>query len=43
LRTIAKQYYGDANQWERIYDANRAKVERGLPAEGATLVIPAPN
>ncbi len=42
LRTIAKQYYGDPNQWEKIYDANRAKVERGLPAEGAVLVIPAP-
>ncbi len=42
LRTIAARYYGDANQWERIYDANRAKVERGLPAEGATLLIPEP-
>ncbi|UPT74908.1 MAG: hypothetical protein M0D55_04135 [Elusimicrobiota bacterium] len=42
LRTMAAKYYGDANQWERIYDANRAKVERGLPAEGATLIIPAP-
>ena len=43
LRTMAKQYYGDPNQWERIYDANREKVERGLPAEGASLLIPAPN
>jgi hypothetical protein len=43
LRTMSKQYYGDANQWERIYDANREKVERGLPSEGATFVIPAPN
>ena len=43
LRTMATQYYGDANQWERIYDANREKVERGLPAEGASLVIPAPG
>jgi nucleoid-associated protein YgaU len=43
LRTMAAQYYGDANQWERIYDANVSKVERGLPAEGATLVIPAPK
>jgi len=42
LRTMAKEYYGDPNQWERIYDANREKVERGLPAEGATLLIPAP-
>lgn len=43
LRGMAKQYYGDPNQWERIYDANRAKVERGLPAEGETLVIPRPD
>ncbi|MBI4061027.1 MAG: hypothetical protein HY403_06320 [Elusimicrobia bacterium] len=43
LRTMAKEYYGDPNQWERIYDANQDKVERGLPAEGAILVIPAPN
>lgn len=43
LRTMAKQYYGDPNLWERIYDANREKVERGLPAEGASLLIPAPN
>jgi LysM repeat protein len=42
LRTMAKQYYGDPNQWERIYDANREKVERGLPSEGAILLIPAP-
>lgn len=43
LRTMAAQYYGDANKWERIYDANREKVERGLPSEGAVLVIPAPE
>ena len=43
LRTMAKEYYGDPNQWEKIYDANREKVERGLPAEGATLIIPAPG
>jgi len=42
LRTMAREYYGDPNQWEKIYDANREKVERGLPAEGASLLIPAP-
>lgn len=42
LRTLAKQYYGDPNQWEKIYDANPQKVERGLPSEGASLLIPAP-
>lgn len=43
LRTMAKEYYGDPNQWEKIYDANREKVERGLPSEGASIVIPSPN
>ncbi|MDD5303684.1 MAG: hypothetical protein PHS14_11320 [Elusimicrobia bacterium] len=43
LRTMAKEYYGDPNQWEKIYDANREKVERGLPSEGASLLIPAPT
>jgi len=42
LRTMAREYYGDPNQWEKIYDANREKVERGLPAEGASILIPAP-
>jgi nucleoid-associated protein YgaU len=42
LRTLAKTYYGDANAWETIYDANIDKVERGLPQEGSTFVIPAP-
>lgn len=43
LRTIAGKYYGDQNQWERIYDANPGKVDRGLPLEGAVLTIPAPR
>ena len=43
LRGAAKEYYGDHNLWEKIYDANRDKVDRGLPMEGAVLVIPAPN
>ncbi len=43
LRSLAKKYYGDANLWEQIYDANRDKVERGLPQEGAEFVIPAPK
>lgn len=43
LRSLAGKYYGDPNLWERIYDANRDKVDRGLPTEGATLVIPSPK
>jgi nucleoid-associated protein YgaU len=43
LRSIAQYYYGDAAQWEQIYDANRDKVERGLPREGVVMSIPAPR
>lgn len=43
LRSLAGRYYGDPNLWERIYDANRGKVQRGLPDEGAVLVIPSPK
>lgn len=42
LRSLARQHYGDANLWEVIYQANRDKVERGLPVVGATLTIPPP-
>jgi hypothetical protein len=42
LRSMAKTFYGDGNLWETIYDANRDKVDRGLPQEGAEFVIPAP-
>lgn len=43
LRGIAAQYYGDAARWEPIYDANRDKVDRGLPREGESLTIPEPD
>jgi hypothetical protein len=43
LRSLAGKYYGDPNQWEKIYDANLDKVDRGLPKEGETLTIPAPK
>ena len=43
LRSIAGVSYGDPNLWEKIYDANPDKVDRGLPLEGATLVIPPPK
>jgi nucleoid-associated protein YgaU len=42
LRSIAEYYYHDAGLWEQIYEANRDKVERGLPREGAVLTIPQP-
>lgn len=42
LRTLAQKYYGDASLWERIYEANKDKIERGLPQEGSTFSIPDP-
>lgn len=43
LRSLAGKYYGDPNLWERIYDANPGKVDRGLPVDGAVLTIPSPK
>lgn len=43
LRRLADLYYGDGSLWEQIYDFNADKVERGLPIEGTTLLIPAPR
>lgn len=42
LRSIAQYYYNDANKWQIIYNANRDKIERGMPKIGAELVIPKP-
>ena len=42
LRSIASQYYGNPNLWERIYQANEKYVSKGLPVEGAVFTIPAP-
>ncbi len=41
LRTLASQYYGDANQWKVIFLANRKKLmaKQGL-VPGDTLKIP---
>ncbi|MCG3205343.1 MAG: hypothetical protein KCHDKBKB_02063 [Elusimicrobia bacterium] len=40
LQSIAREYYGDASQWKKIYSANPDKIDRGLPKVGSTLVIP---
>ncbi|HNW43721.1 MAG TPA: hypothetical protein PKI19_04400 [Elusimicrobiales bacterium] len=42
LRSIASQYYGNPNLWERVYNANEKFVIKGLPAEGAIFTIPPP-
>ena len=42
LRSIASEYYGNPNLWERVYQANEKRVLKGLPVEGATFTIPAP-
>lgn len=40
LQTLAKEFYGDPNQWKKIYNANTDKIDRGLPRIGERLVIP---
>ncbi len=40
LQSIARDFYGDPNQWKKIYTANPDKIDRGLPKVGSTLVIP---
>ena len=41
LSKIAKQLYGDMNQWRRIYDANRDQIQDpDLIHPGQTLKIP---
>jgi nucleoid-associated protein YgaU len=41
LSKIAKQFYGDANQWRRIYDANRDQISNpDLIHPGQNLKIP---
>ena len=42
LRSLSRRYYGNARYWERIYQANKTKVKRGLPKIGAVLTIPRP-
>lgn len=41
LSKIAKRFYGDANQWRKIYDANRDQIENpDLIHPGQELEIP---
>jgi LysM repeat protein len=40
LQSLAQQYYGDPNQWKKIFNANPDKIDRGLPKPGSKLVIP---
>lgn len=41
LSKIAKQVYGDANQWKRIYEANRDQIDDpDLIQPGQTFNIP---
>lgn len=44
LSAIAKQEYGDAGQWRRIYEANRDQIDNpDLIHPGQELRIPAPE
>lgn len=41
LSKIAKKFYGDANSWKRIYDANRNRIQNpDLIQPGWKLLIP---
>ena len=41
LSKIAKQFYGDANQYNRIFDANRSKLDNPDKIQvGQELMIP---
>lgn len=41
LSKIAKQFYGDANKWHRIYDANKDKIKNpDLIHPGQEFTIP---
>lgn len=44
LRKIATrpEIYGDAGQWQRIYEANRDIIGRGKLRMGQVLMIPKP-
>jgi nucleoid-associated protein YgaU len=42
LSKISKKFYGDANQWKRIFEANRDQIKNpDLIRPGQTLKIPA--
>ncbi|MBI5244944.1 MAG: LysM peptidoglycan-binding domain-containing protein [Elusimicrobia bacterium] len=43
LRSISREHYGDPTLWEKIFEANPDKIDRGLPVEGAVLTIPRPQ
>ncbi|HAX62025.1 MAG TPA: hypothetical protein DCX95_05685 [Elusimicrobia bacterium] len=40
LASISQKYYGTPDRWQDIYNANKNKIERGIPVVGTQLVIP---
>ncbi|MEJ7642953.1 MAG: LysM peptidoglycan-binding domain-containing protein [Chryseolinea sp.] len=41
LSKIAKQYYGDASKWNKIFEANRDKIKNAdLIQPGQKIIIP---
>jgi LysM repeat protein len=40
LPEIAERYYGNKNDWPKIYQANEDKIEKGLLVPGTVLIIP---
>jgi nucleoid-associated protein YgaU len=41
LRSIAERFYGDTDQWQRVYEANKDRLNNPDPlSPGQFLVIP---
>jgi nucleoid-associated protein YgaU len=41
LRSVAKQFYSDENQWQRIFDENRDQIsDPDVISVGQVLIIP---
>jgi len=40
LQSIAQEFYGNSQLWNKIFQYNQDKIKRGLPVPGTTIIIP---
>ena len=40
LKSVSQKYYGTPDRWQDVYNANKNKIERGMPVVGERLIIP---
>lgn len=40
LQSLAEKYYGDKENWIKIYEANKDRIEKGSLQTGQTILIP---